>query len=203
MRLPSIERLLGLLMMLSGVLFLPGIGWAQTATTGAIAGVVRDATGAVLPGVTVKAASPALIEKVRTVATDGEGQYRIVELRPGTYSVAFTLSGFNTVKRQGVELTAGFTAPVNAELRVGSLEETITESGASPVVDTQNARTQNLLSREVLDALPTNKTMQGFAALTVGAVAGGTGAVHDVGGNKGDQYSTVIIHGSRQADGMM
>jgi hypothetical protein len=162
MRLPSIERLL---MMLSGVLFLPGIGWAQTATTGAIAGVVKDATGAVLPGVTVEAASPALIEKVRTVATDGEGQYKIVELRPGTYSVTFTLTGFSTVKRQGVELTAGFTAPVNAALRVGSLEETITVSGASPIVATKNARPQNQLSRELLDALPTHTTMHGFAVL--------------------------------------
>lgn len=162
-------------MMLSGLLFVPDIGWAQTATTGAIAGVVKDATGAVLPGVTVEAASSALIEKVRTVVTNGEGQYKIIELRPGAYSVTFTLTGFSIVKREGLDLTAGFTAPVNAELRVGSVEETITVSGASPVVDTQNVRTQNLLSREVLDALPTNKTMQGFAALTVGAVAGAPG----------------------------
>jgi hypothetical protein len=87
--------------------------------------------------------------------------------------VTFTLAGFRTVKREGIELTAGFTAPVNAELRVGSLEETITVSGASPIVDTQNVRTQNLLSREVLDTLPTNTTMQGFAALTVGCGFGG------------------------------
>src|SRR5438445_6778322 len=120
---------------------MPTSAWAQTGS-GIIAGGVRDATGAVLPGVTVEASSPALIEKVRSVVTDGEGQYKIVELRPGTYTVTFTLTGFSTVKRQGVELTAGFTAPVNAELRVGSLEETITVSGASPVVDTQNARTQ-------------------------------------------------------------
>src|SRR6188472_105819 len=90
-----------------------------------ITGVVRDPSGAVLPGVTVEAASPALIEKVRSVTTDGSGQYRVVDLRPGTYAVTFTLTGFSTVKREGIELTGAFTATVNAELRVGSLEETI------------------------------------------------------------------------------
>ena len=176
---------------------------AQTQSTGAIAGVARDASGAVVPGVTVEAASAALIEKARSAVTDAEGQYKIIDLRPGTYVVTFTLTGFSTVKREGIELTAGFTAPVNADLQVGSLEETITVSGASPIVDTQNVRSQNVLTRETLDALPTNKTMQGFAAVTVGAVSSGTGAVHDVGGNKADQYSTVIIHGSRQLDGRM
>src|SRR3981081_3793962 len=132
MRLPSIERLL---MMLSGVLFLPGVGWAQTATTGAIAGVVKDATGAVLPGVTVEAASPALIEKVRTVATDGAGQYKVVSLPPGLYTVTFALAGFGNSKGEGIELTTGFTATINADLRVGGLEESVTVSGDSPIVD--------------------------------------------------------------------
>src|SRR6266567_2292604 len=158
------------------IVLMPRYVAAQGTSAAGIAGVVKDTSGAVLPGVTVEAASPALIEKVRTVITDDQGQYKIIELRPGQYVVTFTLAGFSTVKREGIELTAGFTAPVNAELRVGSLEETLTVSGASPIVDTQNVRTQNLLSREVLDALPTNKTMQGFAALTVGAVSGGTGA---------------------------
>ena len=113
---------------------------------------------------TVEAASPALIEKVRTVVTDAEGQYKIVEPRPGPYSVTFSLAGFSTVKREGLELTTGFTATVNPDLRVGSLEETITVTGASPVVDTQNVRTQNVLSREVLDTVPTGKFLNGFAA---------------------------------------
>src|SRR5204862_5954394 len=104
------------------------------AQNGAIAGVAKDTTGAVLPGVSVEASSPALIEKVRTVVTDTEGQYKIVDLRPGTYTVTFTLAGFSTVKREGIELSASFTATVNAELRVGALEETVTVSGASPVV---------------------------------------------------------------------
>ena len=105
----------------------PGAAFAQT--TG-IAGVVRDTTGAVMPGVTVEASSPALIEQLRTVTTDTQGQYKIVDLRPGTYSVTFTLPGFSTVKREGIELVAMFTATVSVELRVGALEETVTVSGA-------------------------------------------------------------------------
>ena len=117
------------------VALLPGTSRAQSVTSGTIAGIVRDATGAILPGVTVEASSPALIEKSRTVVTDGDGQYKIINLVPGTYSVTFTLSGFNTVKRDGIELTGDFTAPVNAELKVGAIEETITVSGASPLID--------------------------------------------------------------------
>src|SRR5882672_11886792 len=104
---------------------------AMAQQTSAIAGLVRDTTGAVLPGVTVEAASPVLIEKVRTVVTDDQGRYNIVNLVPGTYSVTFTLPGFNTLKRDGVQLTSGFTAAVNAELPVGALQETVTVSGAS------------------------------------------------------------------------
>src|SRR6516225_12435458 len=106
---------------------LPGTAVAQSA----IAGVVKDATGAVLPGVTVEAASPALIEQVRTAITDAQGQYKILDLRPGTYAMTFSLPGFATVKRNGIELPANFTAPVNAELRVGALEETVVVTSAS------------------------------------------------------------------------
>ena len=101
-------------------LFLPAAASAQQAT-GTIAGVVKDTSGAVLPGVTVEASSPALIEKSRSVVTDGTGQYKIVDLRPGTYAVTFTLSGFTTVKREGIELTGSFAAPLNAVLTVGSV----------------------------------------------------------------------------------
>src|SRR5580704_7870008 len=110
---------------------------ASSFAQSSIAGVVRDPSGAVLPGVTVEAASPALIEKVRTVVTDGEGLYKIVDLRPGVYSVTFSLQGFNTVKRDGVELTAAFTATVNGELNVGTMQETVTVSGQAPIVDVQ------------------------------------------------------------------
>jgi hypothetical protein len=150
------------------LLFLPAALWAQAAT-GSIAGVARDASGAVLPGVTVEAASPALIEKVRTVVTDAAGAYRIVELRPGTYTVTFSLPGFATVRREGVELTTSFTAAVNAELRVGSIEETITVTGETPVVDISSARQQTTVSREVLDAIPTTKRLGQYASFIPGA----------------------------------
>jgi len=93
--------------------------------TGTIAGTAKDATGAVLPGVTVEVASPALIEKVRTGVTDGEGAYKIINLRPGTYSVTFTLTGFSTVKREGIELTSAFTANVNADMKVGAVADRV------------------------------------------------------------------------------
>src|SRR6266852_2662177 len=152
---------------LTGLMLIPRAGWAQSAS-GSIAGIVRDATGAVLPGVTVEAASPALIERVRTVVTDGEGQYKIIDLRPGTYDVTFSLPGFGTFKRDGVVLTANFTATINAEMKVGALSETVTVSGQSPVVDVQNVATRNQISRETLDTVPTNKTLEAFAALTPG-----------------------------------
>src|SRR5678816_1697637 len=103
----------------------------------AITGVVKDVSGGVLPGVTVEAASPVLIEKVRSVSTDATGQYRVVDLRPGAYSVTFTLTGFKAVKRDGIQLTGTFVATVSADLAPGGLDETITVTGQSPVVDVQ------------------------------------------------------------------
>src|SRR5215210_727402 len=138
-------------LLLAALLVLPGLVYAQAS----VAGVVRDTSGAVLPGVTVEASSAALIEKVRSVVTDNQGLYRIVDLRPGQYTVTFTLVGFNTFKREGIALTTGFTANVNAEMKVGSLEETVTVTGESPVVDTQNVEQQTTLSRDILDAIPT------------------------------------------------
>jgi hypothetical protein len=129
-----------------------GFGALVTAATTAsaqssISGVVRDATGAVLPGVNVEASSEVLIERARSATTDGQGQYLIVDLRPGNYIVTFTLSGFNTVRREGIELPTSFTATVNAELRVGSLEETITVSGQAPTVDIHSATTTHVVPR--------------------------------------------------------
>lgn len=197
----GVERIARALALLA-LLAVPGELCAQSASTGALAGVARDPSGAVLPGVTVEAASPALIEKVRSVVTDGEGQYKIVDLRPGTYTVTFSLSGFSTVKLEGIELPPGFTATVNGEMKVGSLSETITVSGASPVVDIQNVRSQNVLSRQVLDSLPSAKSVPALGALTVGVSPTGTGgAGQDVGGNKGEQYAGLVVHGSRQQDG--
>lgn len=124
---------------LACILWLPTAALAQSA----IAGVVKDTSGAVLPGVTVEASSNVLIEKTRSVITNGEGAYRIVDLRPGSYSVVFTLPGFQTFKREGLDLPGNFTATINADMKVGALEESVTVSGASPVVDvSSNAKSQ-------------------------------------------------------------
>src|SRR5437899_12603370 len=117
------------------LLLLPAVADAQSA----FSGVVRDMSNAVLPGVTVEAASPVLIEKTRSVVTDGEGRYTIVDLRPGTYRMAFSLTGFATVVRDGIELPGNTTVPINVDLKVGSIEESVTVSGESPLVDVQNA----------------------------------------------------------------
>src|SRR5438067_641984 len=124
----------------AAVVLAPIAAYAQAS----IAGVVKDASGAVLPGVTVEAASDVLIEKTRTVVTDGAGQYKIVDLRPGNYTVTFTLTGFSTVKREGIELQGSLTSSVNADLKVGSVSETITVTGSSPLVDVQSATVQKV-----------------------------------------------------------
>ena len=161
--------------------------------------MVRDASGAVLPGVTVEAASPVLIEKVRSVLSDSTGQYRIVDLRPGTYAVTFTLPGFTTVKRDGIELTGDFVASVNADLRVGSLEETVTVTGESPIVDVQSARVQTMLDRDVLTAIPSSRGANGIQALVPGLTVGLTNG--DSGGITGGSGGMAgFIHGARASD---
>jgi hypothetical protein len=152
-----------------GLLILPATAFAQAALTG----VVRDPSGGVLPGVIVEAASPALIEKVRSVSTDGTGQYRIVDLRTGTYSLTFSLPGFTTVKRDGIVLSGDFVATVNAELRVGSLEETVTVTGESPTVDVQSARVQTIVDREVISAIPSSRNATGIQSLVPGMSSNG------------------------------
>jgi len=171
--------------------WLPASAAAQSGS--AIAGTVRDASGAVVPGVTVEAASPALIEKLRVAVTDEAGRYSVINLRPGTYSVTFTLPGFSTVKREGIELTASFTATVNVEMRVGTLEETITVSGEASTVDVQNVLQQRVMTRDVIDAIPVGT--KSVVALGV-LVPGMTTNSQDVGGT---QYGSaaMAIHGSR------
>src|SRR5947209_8556996 len=148
------------------LLLLPSLAYAQAAITG----VVKDTSGAVLPGVTVEAASPVLIEKVRSVVSDATGQYRIVDLRPGTYSVTFSLPGFSTVKREGIELSGSFVATVNGELRVGALEETITVTGETPIVDVQSAKQQQTLSKDLVATVPTSRTVSAIVKLVPGVL---------------------------------
>jgi hypothetical protein len=140
------------------VAIVPASAFAQSSITG----IVKDTSGAVLPGVTVEAASPVLIEKVRAAVTDGSGQYRILDLRPGTYTVTFTLTGFATVKREDLLLPADFVSTVNADLKVGTLQETITVSGESPIVDVQTTKQQRTLDNEMLRSVP---SARGYAAV--------------------------------------
>ena len=170
---------------------------AAVAQDTAITGTVRDASGGVLPGVTVEAASPALIEKVRSAVTDGNGRYQIVDLRPGAYTVTFTLPGFNTYKRDGVTLSGGASVAVDAELRVGALEETITVTGEAPVVDTQTMTKSAVMNSETVDALPTARNYFTLARMVPGTSGGGS----DVGGSQIQDVGTgVTVHGSRSTD---
>ena len=181
---------------------LPATAFAQAS---GIAGVVKDTTGAVMPGVVVEASSPALIERVRSVTTDTQGQYKIVDLRPGIYTVTFTLPGFSPVKREGIELPAAFTATVNADLRVGALEETVTVTGASPIVDTQNVLKRQVVSKDTIDAMPTSKNWSTIGVMTVGVSSNQS----DVGGSAGEHQNQLKAHGGSfndrlvQLDGIM
>ncbi len=163
----------------------------EASAQASIAGVVKDGSGAVLPGVTVEASSPALIEKARSVVSDSSGQYRIVDLSPGTYQVTFTLAGFKVVRRADIILQGNFTAPVNADLQVGSLEESVTVTGASPTVDVTNNTTQFVVNRDILDAIPTPIRNTPARALLLP----GTTVTPFVLG----QYS-MSVHGSNTAD---
>ena len=183
------------------LVLLPSVVHAQ----GSITGVVRDTSGAVLPGVTVEASSPALIEKARSVVTDGTGQYRLVDLRPGMYTVTFSLAGFTVVKREGIELNAAFTATVNAELRVGAIEETLTVTGDPPIVDIQSTTRATSLGRDIIDPIPTGRSVQQYAVLLTGVTVSSSLTLNsvggqDVGGATGTAYARMSIHGSRGVD---
>jgi hypothetical protein len=167
-----------------GAAFLVVVAWFLAAAPVAFAqasitGIARDSSGAVLPGVSVEAASPALIEKVRTATTDGNGQYRIVDLRAGEYAVTFTLPGFSTVRREGITLLGAFTATVNAEMRIGGLEETITVTGESPIVDVQSIRRQTVMDSEIISAIPSSRSYNNLMQLMPNAVTQ-AGAATDV-----------------------
>jgi hypothetical protein len=195
----SVERLRRVALVVGAVLLVPSLGRSQDANSGTIAGIVRDASGGVLPGVTVEAASAALIEKVRVATTDSDGRFRIIELRPGEYAVTFTLPGFRTLRREGIQLTTGFTATVNADLAVGGVEETITVTGAAPVVDVQGVQEQQVFAGETVLALPIGKN-QGIYVALIPAATQGNLANQDVGGTKGENTQTFAVHGGRAAE---
>ena len=173
------------LVVVVGLMVAPAAAFAQASVTG----VVRDASGSVLPGVTVEVESPALIEKVRSAVTDGGGRYRIEELRPGAYSVTFKLPGFATVKREGVDLSGSFVATINAELRVGGIEETVTVTGETPIVDVQSLTRQRVIDDETLNALPTGRV----PGLVLGAMSNITQVELNVGGLLGELGSGATI----------
>ena len=180
---------------------LPGVAYAQSA----IVGVVKDTSGAVLPGVTVAASSDVLIERAREVITDGQGAYRIVDLRPGTYVVTFTLAGFQTLKRENVDLPAEFTSTINADMKVGTIEESVTVSAQSPIVDVTTAVHTQVLSRDAIDSIPTGRTIQGMGQLIVGISL----SLPDTGGARAMQQTYMSTHGMTTSnttvlvDGMM
>ena len=168
--------------------------WAQSSITG----VVRDTSGAVLPGVTVEAASPALIERVRSTVTDAQGRYRIVDLRPGSYSVSFALPGFTTSKREGLELRAEFTATVNADLAVGTLEETVTVSGEAPTVDLRSSRAQVQFAQETLQSLPGTGRLATLPAIIPGVTLRRE-SDRGVGGLSDRTQTAYSLHGAPEA----
>jgi len=183
-------------------LLVPVAVHAQAVTGASISGTVKDASGAVLPAVTVEAASPALIEKVRVAVTDSSGQYKIENLRPGSYTVTFTLSGFNTHKREGVVLQGSFVATINADLALGNVSETVTVSGEAPVVDVQSTQTERVFSQQIIDAIPAGRSHINEIVLIPGIQSAqpGRGGLQDVGGTNNLQNTTFSIHGSRTFD---
>ena len=166
-----LKRLLGI----ASFLVLPASAFAQASITG----VVRDVSGAVLPGVTVETSSDALIEKGPIGGHRRDRPMRIVDLRPGTYGVTFTLTGFSSCRREGIELTGSFTATVNAELKVGTIQETVTVSGVTPVVDVQSVRRQTTVSNEVFNSIPSAKSYAGLMLL-IPAVSMSSGTSADI-----------------------
>src|SRR5438874_831636 len=190
----TMRRFVTICMLLIAAYFIPVAASAQ----GSIAGVVTDTSGAVLPGVTVEVASPALIEKVRSGVTDGTGQYQIVNLPPGSYTVTFMLAGFNTLKREGIEVTGNFTATVNGSLPVGALEETLTVTGEAPTVDVQNTARQRIVDREIIENIPAGRNIWALGALNPGIT---TNVPQDVGGAVINATTGMSSHGGRSNDG--
>jgi hypothetical protein len=189
------RRRSGVFFLVGCLLLIPALAQAQAT----LAGVVRDTTGAVMPGVTVETSSPVLIEKTRSAVTDGSGQYRITQLPPGNYNMTFTLSGFNVVKRDNVQVTGSGVIAINADLRVGELQETITVTGETPVVDTQSTRRETVLDDAVIKALPATRTYGALLNSIPGLMTntGATGAMIT------PNMTFFTAHGGRQNEGQV
>lgn len=166
---------------------LPSLAYAQAQ----IVGQVRDESGGVLPGVTVEAASPAIIEKVRTAVTDDQGRYRIDALRPGTYKLTFSLAGFSTIARESVEVPSEVVVTINADMKVGALEETITVSGETPQIDVQQASRTQVITRDIIDALPVSRNVMSIGVLSAGVRPG----TPDIGGSRMTEQVGLRAHG--------
>ena len=177
--------------------FLPAAAYAQAS----FSGIVKDTSGAVLPGVTVEASSPVLIEKARSATTDGEGRYTIQDLRPGTYRVAFTLPGFKTIVRENVELLGTSVVTVNADMAIGTVEETITVSGATPTIDLQSTTRQVSITQEIVSALPSSRTPFSLGVLIAGVRQDVGG--RDVGGAVVAEVASLVANGGRTSDQRM
>src|SRR5262245_41128216 len=181
----------GLARIVGAAVFCLAVAATDASAQSGISGTVRDASGGVLPGVTVEASSPALIERVRTLVTDESGRYNFVDLRPGVYRLSFALTGFTTFVRDGMELPSNFIATVNAELRIGALEESVTVTGQSPTVDVQSSARVTVLPREFIDALPTSRTYASDATLALGVMPNG----QNVGGARASTQQRLLAHG--------
>ncbi len=172
---------------------LPILASAQSA----IVGTVKDTSGAIMPNVTVEASSPVLIEKTRTVTTNGQGRYEIVDLRPGSYSLTFTMAGFKTVKRDGVDVPANTSVPIYIEMGVGAVGETVEVQAVAPVVDVENAANHTILTREIQDSIPVPRNMQALGGLTPGIqLHNAAGGNPDVGGSQQMEQTYIVGHGS-------
>src|SRR6478672_4954876 len=180
-------RMVRLAALLACVGLAPTAAWAQAT----LAGTVRDASGAVLPGVTVEAASPVLIEKTRTAISDGTGQYRIESLLPGSYSVTFTLAGFSTLKRDDVVLSGSGVIQINADMKVGGVSETITVAGETPVVDVQSTRREVTFDNETMRNLPSVRSYSYLLTAVPGVLPDNNNV------NSGPVFAIFPIHGGR------